>query len=118
MSDPPDRVVERLRHMLEAARTIQSYAARGRNAFDSDSAIRDAILYQIVVLGEAAKVVSKSAASFGELLSQEDLSLLSRMRDRISHRYWETDHEIVWSTAISDIPTLSIALNKAIERLA
>jgi uncharacterized protein with HEPN domain len=39
------------------------------------------------------------------------------MRDRVAHRYWETDHEIVWSTAINDIPTLITALRAAIDRL-
>jgi len=43
--------------MVEAADAIATYTARGRAAFDSDSAVRDAILYQIVVLGEAAKAV-------------------------------------------------------------
>jgi len=41
--------------MREAADTIIAYTTRGREAFDSDATLRDAILYQIVVLGEAAK---------------------------------------------------------------
>jgi uncharacterized protein with HEPN domain len=41
--------------MVEAADAIAGYVGRGRSAFDSDPAIRDAILYQVVVLGEAAK---------------------------------------------------------------
>ena len=32
-----------------------SVSERGRDAFDADPAVRDAILYQIIVLGEAAK---------------------------------------------------------------
>jgi uncharacterized protein with HEPN domain len=103
--------------MLEAARSIEAYAARGREEFDNDSAVRDTILYQIVVLGEAAKVVAKGPASLGDELSEDELSLLSRMRDRVAHRYWETDHEIVWSTAINDIPPLITTLDAAINRL-
>lgn len=41
--------------MAGAADSIAEYAARGREAFERDPALRDAILYQIVVLGEAAK---------------------------------------------------------------
>src|SRR3954467_8783682 len=97
--------------MREAAHLIESYTARGREAFDNDSAVRDAILYQIVILGEAAKAVAKADPSLASELSEVEWSLLARMRDRVAHRYWETDHEIVWSTATKDIPSLRIALN-------
>ena len=59
MSDARDVAIDRLRHMLEAARSIEAYVARGRDVFDADAAVRDAILYQIIVLGEAAKAVAK-----------------------------------------------------------
>ena len=41
--------------MVEAADAIIGYTGRGRDAFDGDAAVQDAILYQIMVLGEAAK---------------------------------------------------------------
>jgi len=37
--------VERIKHMIAAANTIGGYTKRGRTAFDSDSTIRDAILW-------------------------------------------------------------------------
>jgi hypothetical protein len=43
--------------MIAAADAILSYTNRGRSAFENDSTVRDAILYQIVVIGEAAKAV-------------------------------------------------------------
>jgi len=43
--------------MIAAANAIRSYVVRGRAAFDDDSTVRDAILYQIIVIGEAAKAV-------------------------------------------------------------
>jgi uncharacterized protein with HEPN domain len=46
-----------MRHIIAAADAIATYAGRGRAAFDNDSTIRDAMLYQIVVIGEAAKAV-------------------------------------------------------------
>lgn len=41
--------------MVESADVVAEYVGRGRAAYDSDPAVRDAILYRIVVLGEAAK---------------------------------------------------------------
>jgi uncharacterized protein with HEPN domain len=93
------------------------YVARGRDAFDADSAVQDAILYQIIVLGEAAKAVVKADADLASGLSEVEWSLLARMRDRVAHRYWETDRELVWATAIVDILDLKAALGAAIERL-
>lgn len=56
MSDGARSVVrDRLNHMIEAADAITGYVARGRAAFDTDPAVRDAILYRLIVLGEAAK---------------------------------------------------------------
>lgn len=57
--------LERMRHMLEAAEAIGHYVERGRAAFDRDPAIRDAIVYQIVVVGEAAKAVVAADERFG-----------------------------------------------------
>jgi uncharacterized protein with HEPN domain len=55
--------IDRLKHMTEAADSISEYASRGRDAFDNDPAIRDAILYQVVILGEAAKAALRADPS-------------------------------------------------------
>ena len=117
MSDARATAIDRLRDMVGAARSIESYTARGRDVFDTDSAIRDAILYQIVVLGEAAKAVVRADVELADELSEVEWSLLARMRDRVAHRYWETDHDIVWATATTDIPTLRRMLSTVVERL-
>jgi uncharacterized protein with HEPN domain len=51
----PAAARERLEHMLGAAEVVTGYAARGRAAFDANPAVLDAVLYQLVVLGEAAR---------------------------------------------------------------
>lgn len=102
--------------MIEASDAISGYTMRGRDVFESDAAVRDAILYQIVVLGEAAKAVVKADAGLARDLSEIEWSSLARMRDRLSHRYWATDREIVWLTATHDIPDLRSALEAALKR--
>jgi uncharacterized protein with HEPN domain len=118
VSEARSAAIGRLHHMIEAAHAIEAYTARGRNAFDADTAIQDAILYQIIVLGEAAKSVAKADADLTNELSEVEWSLLAKMRDRVAHRYWETDRELVWATATKDIPELSATLSDAITRLA
>jgi uncharacterized protein with HEPN domain len=103
--------------MVEASDKIAQYLGRGRDAYDRDSAIRDAIVYQIVVLGEAAKTVVAADASIASEIADVEWSLLARMRDRVTHQYFGVDHEIVWSTAKNDVPRIKAALTNALERL-
>jgi len=108
----------RLRHMAEAADAIIAYTKRGREAFDGDAALRDAILYQIVVLGEAAKEALAVDPSLESSLPEVEWSPIARMRDRVAHHYWATDREIVWQTATIAVPELRAALTAALARLS
>lgn len=95
MSERPSKAIDRLRHMLEAANTIANYANRGSDAFDADPALRDGILYRLVVLGEAARAVVQADPCLVAELSGDEWSPLARMRDRLTHQNWATDREIV-----------------------
>lgn len=117
MSKGRATALDRMRHMLLAAETIARYAGRGRAVFDDDSAVRDAILYQIIVIGEAAKAVVAADPAIVDAAPEVEWSPWARMRDRVTHQYWATDPEIVWSTATDDVPTLHGSLADAIERL-
>lgn len=103
--------------MLSAADAIESYVRRGRAAFDNDSAVREAIVYQIVVLGEAAKAVVAADASIEKDLPGIEWSLLAKMRDKVTHQYWAVDREIVWSTAERDVPKIRTLLTAALRQL-
>ncbi len=103
--------------MAEAAEAIIGYTARGRDVFDRDSALRDAILYQIVVLGEVAKAALAAAPTLEAVLPEVEFSPIARMRDRVAHHYWATDSEVVWSTATVAVPELRDALTTALQRL-
>jgi uncharacterized protein with HEPN domain len=103
--------------MAAAAAAIEAYAARGRAVFESDPAVRDAVLYQVIVLGEAAKAALAADPGLPAKLPEVDWSPIARMRDRVAHHYWATDLEVVWATAIDAVPALRQALERAIERL-
>ena len=100
--------------MIAAADAVATYVARGRETFDADSAVREAIVYQIVVIGEAAKAVIVANPSIATEVPSIEWSLLARMRDKVTHQYWAVDPEIVWSTAQRDIPTLRTELAKTL----
>lgn len=118
MSDERAIAIERMQHMIEAADAIAGYVARGRAAFDTDEAVRDAILFRIVVIGEAAKAVVQRDPALARDLSDVEWSALARMRDRVTHQYWAIDSQIVWDTARDDIPDVRSLLAVALARLS
>jgi uncharacterized protein with HEPN domain len=103
--------------MADAADSIGEYAARGRDAFESDPALRDAILYQIIVLGEPAKAALAADPSLETALPDVEWSPIARMRDRVIHHYWATDREVVWATATIAVPELRETLATILSRL-
>ena len=103
--------------MLQAAEAIIDYTSRGHDAFERDSALWDAVLYQIVVLGEAAKAALSADPSLETRLPDVEWSPIARMRDRVAHHYWATDREVVWQTATIAVPELRRAVMAAIQRL-
>ena len=111
-------VLDRLRHMLEAADAIAEYVARGRAAFDADAAVRDAILYRIIVLGEAAKAALVADPHLEVQYPDVNWSPVARMRDRVAHHYRATDPDIIWATAHDAVPVLRSAAAAALDALS
>jgi uncharacterized protein with HEPN domain len=103
--------------MRDSCVAIADYVGRGRSTFDADPAVRDAILYQVVVLGEAAKGALQADPSLATELPEIEWSPLARMRDRVAHHYWATDREVVWATATIEVPALHDTLTRALARL-
>ena len=80
--------IERIKHMIAAANTIGGYTKRGRSAFDADSTVRDAILYQLIVIGEASKATTAADDSIAgickwrRIIERSAQSLLVALRRR------------------------------------
>jgi uncharacterized protein with HEPN domain len=82
-----------------------------KKTFVSDRKTRSAVLYQLTVIGEAVKRLSKE---FRAQHTHIPWSLMAGMRDHVIHGYDLVDWDEVWQTARKDIPEL---LQK-IERLS
>ena len=90
--------------MLHAARLIMEFVqGMDKEQFLADEKTKSAVLYQLLVLGEAVKRLSK------ELREQHpDIpwSLIAGMRDQLIHAYDVVDWDEVWATATRDVPVL------------
>jgi len=101
---PEDNDKTYLKHVLDLSSEIEEYVSRGgRSLFDLDSAIRNAIIRDLEVIGEACRNISESfRAKHKEVPWKEIIGT----RDRLIHDYMGVDLEKVWEMATIDVPDL------------
>lgn len=88
----------------QAARRIQRFVADVEAAtFRRDDKLQSAVIFQLLIIGEATKHLSEDLQSAHE---EVPWSKMARMRDRLIHGYFDVDVEIVWTTVTRDIPVL------------
>jgi len=110
-----DKNVVYLRHILLAIGKVNEYVDRGgRELFDKDTAIQDALIKQIEIIGEAARNVSEK---FREGYTEVPWKKMVGMRDKLVHDYMGVDLEAVWKTAVEDIPGLKKLIEEVLRSL-
>lgn len=108
MSEPKDHGY--LLDMREFATQVLTYlAGKEHDDFMGDRLLRDAVAYNLQVVGEAAYQVSDS---FKELNPQIDWFKIAGLRHRIVHDYRRVDDETLWRIARKYVPPLVAELDK------
>jgi uncharacterized protein with HEPN domain len=93
-----------LEDMLSGARKVMAYA--GGTTRDTLPAVPmrlDAVLYEIVVVGEAARRLSETIRSAHPEIPWRDII---GMRSVITHGYDQIDNEELWQVIHRDLPEL------------
>lgn len=99
----------RLRHMLDAAREVQTFVAdRTRDDLDDNQMLVRALSMSIGIIGEAASQVSQE---FRAANTDIPWPQIIGMRNRIIHAYFEVNLDILWETAADSIPALIVQLD-------
>jgi uncharacterized protein with HEPN domain len=96
---------------IEAACTAITAYITSRNV--SDDIVFDAIRVRLIEIGEAVKDIDPAF-----LATEVDIpwAEISRMREQLTHRYFDTAHSIVRATATSDIPHLEAAVKRLLAK--
>jgi len=103
---------QRLEDVIAATNAITSHLGRGTI---DDELVFDAVRVRLIEIGEAIKDID------GELLAHEaDVPWqdIARMRDHLTHRYFDTAHSVVAATVENDLPPLAAAVRRLIDGLA
>ncbi len=102
---------QRLDDIVAAITAIGDHLAHGQL---SDGLVFDAVRLRLIEIGEAVTGLS------GELLETEPTipwKQLVGMRNRLTHRYFDTSHAIVAATVTHDLPLLESAVERLIRRV-
>jgi uncharacterized protein with HEPN domain len=99
--------------MRDAAREAIGFAAgRTRGDLETDRQLLLAIVKDVEIVGESASRKSEELRSRHPELPW---AAIVAMRNRLVHAYFDIDHDIVWSTVASDLPSLLGAVETILE---
>ncbi len=94
--------------IVSAGNRIQKYVAgRDKDALEADSQARAAVLYEFLVMGEAAKRLSPG---FRAGKPEVPWSQIAGMRDVLIHGYDRVNFDRVWSTIKGSLPDMLAVL--------
>ena len=101
------RLPDYLDHMREAARLACSYVeGQTRDAFLADKRTQQAVILNLIVLGEAATKIAQASPDYVAAHPAVPWKSLRGMRNRIAHGYFSVDLDIVWDTVETALPAL------------
>lgn len=95
--------------MQEAIEKIASYVdAMTFTDFQSDTRTVDAVVHNLLVIGEAARCLP---ASIKENHPDIDWIAINGLRNRIAHEYFGLSLSVIWEIVQTDLPRLQLQLS-------
>ncbi|NCO40502.1 MAG: hypothetical protein COZ06_36785 [Armatimonadetes bacterium CG_4_10_14_3_um_filter_66_18] len=98
----------RLQHILDAAHEAMALAqSQSRDALSTDRKLALSLCHLLTIIGEAARYVSDAER---DLHPQVPWRKMVGLRDRVVHRYFDTNLDTLWQIVQEDLPELVSAL--------
>lgn len=102
-----NRLPDYLGHIQQAIEDALSFVdSMSRESFQSDRKTQQAVVMQLLIIGEAATQVMDHYPAFVSANSHVPWREMRTMRNRIAHGYFSIDLDIVWNTVHADLPDL------------
>lgn len=101
---------DRLRDIISSANLVVHHSGgRDANALAAEDGPRDATLFRVAVVCEAAPHLP---ADIQALAPEIPWRKVRNMRNEIVHGYWQIDYNAVIDTIAEDLPTLAAAVQR------
>jgi len=96
--------------ILDAILKIQTFLSGfDFETFSKDDKTQFAVIRALEIIGEASKKIpDKIKTSYSDITWRE----IAGMRDKLIHDYFGVDIDVVWKTAVEDIPSIFNSLNR------
>lgn len=105
---------KRLVDMITALAKVERYAERGRQEFYENELLPGAIVFQLMIVGEAAaRLTPELRADHPDVPWRSVID----MRNTLIHRYSQIDLNVVWRVAEEDVPQLRHQLETILEEV-
>jgi len=109
-----DTDLTRLRHIVESSQEAIGYAqGLTRAEFETQRPLQHSVVRCIEIIGEASCRLSDNLRKSNPQIPWVDII---SMRNRIVHAYFDIDVDVVWKTAIEDLPFLLIQIEDIIKK--
>lgn len=109
----PDRDQLHLAHILEAGDAILDYTGGGHDAFVGSRMVRDAVVRNLEVIGEAAKRLSEAVRAANP---EVPWRRIAGLRDIIIHQYDSVDYEELWRVVEDELPPFLEAVRRILRQ--
>lgn len=112
---PPPEDLDRLRHIVEAAREAIGFAAgHARDDLDENRQLQLSLVKLVEIVGEAAGRLSPETQALAPDLPWPKMV---SMRNRLIHDYFRVDLDVVWDTVMLDLPALLPQIERLVARV-
>ena len=103
----PDKL--RIAHILDSAAQLSEIVSHPKDETLAVRANRDSLCYNFILIGEAVAAISDG---FKTAHPAVPWAVMKQMRNILVHEYMQTNMDIVWDTAVKDVPPLVAVLKE------
>ena len=101
----------RLSDIIDAIAAIRSHLSKGDL---HEGMVYDAVRVRLIEIGEAVKGIDPTLLDSTPGVAWKEIA---RMRDHLTHRYFDTDHAIVADVVDHDLGSLTDAVQSLMEQM-
>ncbi len=100
--------VDHLRDVIDAIAAIEAYTVKGKREFVRNPMLRDAVVARLIQIGQAVKDAQAEGLDLPRLAPDIPWNNIAGMRDKLAHKYWLMDIEIVWAVVAKELRRLKV----------
>lgn len=98
-------------HIRQAALDAQSFVTdMDREQFEGDKKSQQAVIYSLLIVGEAATKIMDRHPEFALANSHIPWRSMRGMRNRFAHGYFDINLDVVWDTVQNAVPDLLLQI--------